>query len=335
MVEYHDLTLRDGCHAICHQLSPEMIVKHCQFAEEAGIPVVEVGHGNGLGASSILIGRALLSDHEMLSLARLHLSTTKLSCHVIPGLATVERDIEPAIRIGVDIFRIACHCTEATMTKAHIEYIASRGKTAYGALMMSATCTTEVLCDAVKKMKTYGAEAVIIMDSTGSFLPDDVRQCFTELSKIDIKLGFHAHNNLSLAVANSLAAIQSGAAIIDATVCGFGAGAGNTPLEVISTLYPCDNLHIIDCMRELNYPAPLTKTINILTAKYKLHSVFEKKIETTAKLYNLQLEPLVKALSAQNLVAGQEDLVDVIAASMSCSQQCSRKKAVEQCDELN
>ena len=319
MVEYHDLTIRDGCHAISHQLTAETIVKHCQFAEKAGIPVVEVGHGNGLGATSILIGEALLSDHEMLTLARANLKTTKLSCHVIPGLATVTRDIEPAIRVGVDIFRIACHCTEATMTKAHIEYVTSRGKTAYGALMMASTCTTEVLCDAVEKMKSYGAQAVIIMDSTGSFRPDEVHACFLRLSQIGIKLGFHAHNNLALAVANSLAAIEGGAEIIDATVFGFGAGAGNTPLEVISAIHPSGDIQILDYVSELNYPAPTTKTINILTAKYKLHSVFEKRIERASKMYNLPLEKLVQALSAKNLVAGQEDLVDVIAANMSRS----------------
>lgn len=317
MVEYHDLTIRDGCHAISHKLTADMIKKHCIFAERSKIPVIEIGHGNGLGASSILIGNAALSDIEMISLAKTYLKNTKLSVHVIPGLATIERDIEPAINLGVDIFRIASHCTEASMTKSHIEYLSSRGKTVYGALMMCATCSLDILVEEVKKMKSYGASAVIIMDSTGSFTPDKVEECFKELSKIGIKLGFHAHNNVGLAVANSLMAIQWGAEIIDATVRGFGAGAGNTPLEIMTAIHPSGDINVLESVDELDYKAPVVKIINILTAKHKLHSVFEKKILESVDKYKVPLIPLVEELGARKLVAGQEDLVRVIAAQMA------------------
>lgn len=316
MVEYHDLTIRDGCHAISHKLTSDMIKKHCIFAETSGIPVMEIGHGNGLGASSILIGKSELTDIEMISLAKNYLKNTKLSVHVIPGLATVERDIAPAIELGVDIFRIASHCTEASMTKSHIEYLVKNNKTVYGALMMCATCPIEVLVEEVKKMKSYGANAVIIMDSTGSFYPEDVVKYFTELSKIGIKLGFHAHNNLGLAVSNSLAAIKSGAEIIDVTVRGFGAGAGNTPLEIMTAIHPCDNINVMETINDLEYKAPTTKIINILTAKYKLHSVFEKKILEACEKYKIPIAKLVEELGNRKLVAGQEDLVRVIASQM-------------------
>lgn len=316
MVEYHDLTIRDGCHAISHKLTSDMIKKHCIFAETSGIPVMEIGHGNGLGASSILIGKSELTDIEMISLAKNYLKNTKLSVHVIPGLATVERDIAPAIELGVDIFRIASHCTEASMTKSHIEYLVKNNKTVYGALMMCATCPVEVLVEEVKKMKSYGANAVIIMDSTGSFYPEDVVKYFTELSKIGIKLGFHAHNNLGLAVSNSLAAIKSGAEIIDVTVRGFGAGAGNTPLEIMTAIHPCDNINVMETINDLEYKAPTTKIINILTAKYKLHSVFEKKILEACEKYKIPIAKLVEELGNRKLVAGQEDLVRVIASQM-------------------
>lgn len=317
MVEYHDLTIRDGCHAIRHRLTPEMIKKHCEFVEKSNIPVMEIGHGNGLGASSILIGRATLSDTEMISLARSYLNKAKLSVHVIPGLATIDRDIEPAIKLGVDIFRIASHCTEASITKTHIEYLVRKGKTVYGALMMCATCSLDVLVGEVEKMKSYGASAVIIMDSTGSFFPKQVEECFKRLTPIGIKLGFHAHNNLGLAVANSLAAIEHGAEIIDATVHGFGAGAGNTPLEVMTTIYPSGNINLLETVEEMGYDTPVTKNINILTAKNKLHSVFEKKILESSQKYKVPLTKLVEELGNRNLVAGQEDLVQVIASQMS------------------
>ena len=120
---YHDLTLRDGSHAISHKLSEQMIIDHCIFAEEAGIEVIEIGHGNGLGASSILIGESLLTDYEMISIAKKYLKNTKLSVHIIPGIATINHDILKAIELGVDIFRVASHCTEASLTKTHIEYL--------------------------------------------------------------------------------------------------------------------------------------------------------------------------------------------------------------------
>ena len=205
---YHDLTLRDGSHAISHQLTEEMIKNHCIFAEDAGIEVVEVGHGNGLGASSILIGRSLLTDYEMISIARKYLKKTKLSVHIIPGLATITRDIDLAISLGVDIFRVASHCTEASITKTHIEYLVNKGKIVYGVLMMCATCNIDTLYEQGLLMKSYGAKAIIIMDSSGSFKPNDVSERIKKMTQLEIPIGFHGHNNFHLAVANSLAAID-------------------------------------------------------------------------------------------------------------------------------
>ena len=179
---YHDLTLRDGSHAINHQLTKEMIQAHCEFAENAGIEVVEVGHGNGIGASSLLIGKSLLSDYEIISIARKYLKQTKLSIHIIPGLATIKRDIDLAISLGVDIFRVASHCTEASLTKSHIEYLSNKGKIVYGVLMMCATSSVDVLYEQASKMKSYGASAIIIMDSSGSFKPKNVSTKFQKLS---------------------------------------------------------------------------------------------------------------------------------------------------------
>ena len=131
------------------------------------------------------------------------------------------------------------------------------------------------------------------------------------------KLGFHAHNNLGLAVANSLAAIKNGAEIIDATIHGFGAGAGNTPLEIMTVVHPSGGINVLESIDELDYEVPVTKVINILTAKHRLHSVFEKKILESAEKYGVSLTSLVEELGVRNLVAGQEDLVRVIAAQMA------------------
>ena len=132
-----DATLRDGNHAISHQLSKDNIKKYCIAANKALIPIVEVGHGNGIGASSIQVGLAKESDWTLLSVAREYLTDSKLGVHVIPGFATINKNIKPAIDIGVDIFRIASHCTEADVTARHIAYVREQGKEVYGVLMMS------------------------------------------------------------------------------------------------------------------------------------------------------------------------------------------------------
>jgi 4-hydroxy 2-oxovalerate aldolase len=311
---YHDLTLRDGSHAISHQITEQMIIDHCIFAEDAGIEVIEVGHGNGLGASSLTIGESLVSNYEMIKIARKHLKKTKLSVHIIPGYATINRDIEPAILLGVDIFRIASHCTEASLTKSHIEYLSKKGKTVYGVLMMAAKCSPETLFNEASKMKTYGAMAIIIMDSTGSFLPKDVHDRIQLLKNLEIPIGFHGHNNLGLAVANSLAAIESGASIIDVTLKGFGAGSGNTPLEIMAYLHESTLINknkILEHCDKFIIPIPVCKPINILTSINKLASGFDKHILKSSEKFGISYINLTNELGKQNLNAGQEDFINI------------------------
>ena len=229
-----DSSLRDGNHSVKHTISLDSIEKYCKFAESAGIPIIEAGHGNGLGASSLLIGQSPYTDTEILTTARKHLKNTKLGIHIIPGIATIDKDIKNAIEIGVDVFRVATHCTEGTLSKSHIEFLRSQNKTVLGVLMMSALTDTQTLVKNAKHMEEYGAEAVIIMDSTGTYLPKDVYKRIQALKNdLNIEVGFHAHNNLGCAVANSLAAVEAGATYVDACIRGFGAGAGNAPLEVL------------------------------------------------------------------------------------------------------
>lgn len=325
----NDPSLRDGNHCVKHQITLDSVRRYCQFANDAGIPVVEVGHGNGLGASSILIGEMPHTDQEMLSVARENLKTSKLSVHVIPGMATIKRDIQPAIDIGVDIFRIGCHCTEATITKPHIEYIRNKGKTVYGVLMMSALIDTKTLIQEAKKMEEYGAETFLIMDSTGTYLPKDVIERITALkNSLSIKIGFHGHNNLGLAVANSLVAAECGADIIDACIRGFGAGAGNTQLETIIPVLEQSGFKtnidfkrvIMEADEVINYLVkhiPITAPINILTGLHKLFAGFEKPIIKASKMYGLQYSSLIFELGNRKLVAGQEDLIIEIAQNLN------------------
>lgn len=229
-----DPTLRDGNHAISHQLTAEQIAAYCKAADLAGVPIVEVGHGNGVGASSLQVGEAITDDATALKTARENLKKSKLGIHVIPGFATINRDLKLAMDCGVDVFRIASHCTEADITQRHISFCRNEGKTVFGVLMMSHMAEKEVLAEEARKMQDYGAEAIILMDSAGNYLPKDVKEkvgCLLE--NIQIPVGFHAHNNLGMGIANSIAAVKAGATLLDGCSRGFGAGAGNAQLEVL------------------------------------------------------------------------------------------------------
>ena len=322
-----DSSLRDGNHSVKHTISLDSIEKYCQFADKAGIPIVEVGHGNGLAASSLLIGKSPNTDKEMLTTARKHLKHSKLGIHTIPGLSTVD-DAKLAMDYGVDVFRVATHCTEATLSKSHIEALAKTNKEVYGVLMMSALITAEELDEQAKIMEDYGAQAIIIMDSTGTYLPHDVKERISLLkSKLNIKVGFHAHNNLGCAIANSLIAVESGAELIDACIRGFGAGAGNAPLELIlpvleKTGYTTgisfeETIKEADRVMDYLVPsAPITTPINVLTGLTRLFSGFEKPIIKASKLYDIEYSSLIFELGNRKLVAGQEDLILEVAQKL-------------------
>ena len=323
-----DSSLRDGNHSVKHTINLDSIKRYCQAADKAGIPIVEVGHGNGLGASSILIGPATHTDAEMLSTARKNLPNSKLGVHVIPGLATVEKDIKPAIDLGVDVFRIASHCTEATITKSHIDYLSRTNKQVIGVLMMTALASAKELLNNAQIMQDYGAQAIVLMDSTGTYLPSDVEERVGLLVDVlDIPVGFHAHNNLNYAIHNSIVAIQNGATYIDACIRGFGAGAGNAPLEILLPVldkydYSVDinfNQIIKEADNVLNYlvpKVPVSAPVNILTGLNKLFSGFERPIIKASKLNNIEYSSLIFELGNRKLVAGQEDLILEVAQQL-------------------
>ena len=322
-----DSSLRDGNHSVKHTISLDSIARYCQFADRAGVPIVEVGHGNGLAASSLLVGKSVNTDEEMLTTARKNLKNSKLGIHMIPGLATLEHT-RRAIDLGVDVVRVATHCTEATLSKSHIEALAKANVEVFGVLMMSALITPLQLLEQAKIMEGYGAKAIIIMDSTGTYLPFDVQQRIALLtSNLNIAVGFHAHNNLGCAVANSLTAVEFGADYIDGCIRGFGAGAGNAPLEILipvleqtgfqvginfqETIKEADNV-----MNYLVPSAPITTPINILTGLKKLFSGFEKPIVSASKLYGIEYSSLIFELGNRKLVAGQEDLILEVAQKL-------------------
>ncbi|HRY30144.1 MAG TPA: 4-hydroxy-2-oxovalerate aldolase [Elusimicrobiota bacterium] len=324
-----DPTLRDGNHAANHQISVQQIAAYCDGADAAGVPIVEVGHGNGIGASSLQLGESPIPDFDILRTAREHLPHSKLGIHVIPGFATIEKDLKPAIRAGVDVVRVASHCTEADITERHIGFAREAGKTVFGVLMMSHMASKELLAEEAKKMESYGAEGFIFMDSSGHFLPDDVTERVkTLLDVLEIPVGFHAHNNLGMAIANSIAAAKAGATMLDGTARGFGAGSGNAQLEVLVAVLErlgfktgIDLYKLLDLSdladRELLKEIPTIRSVSVVSGLAGVFSGFTKHVYRIAKQYEVDPRDVFFELGKRGVVAGQEDLIIEVASDLA------------------
>ena len=328
-VTISDPTLRDGNHAVRHQLKREHFAAYCRAADIANVPIVEVGHGNGLGASSMLVGECAVTDREILEVARANLTRSKLGIHLIPGFATVKKDLTQAVSMGVDVFRVASHCTEADTTERHIGYLREVGKEVYGVLMMSHMADPQTLVEEARKLESYGAEGVVIMDSAGAYLPDNVTERIAALVRgITVPVGFHAHNNLGMATANSVAAVKAGASIIDGSARGFGAGAGNAQLEVIVAVFHrlgietgIDLYKILDAAdiaeREFILTLPSISSISVVSGLYGVFSGFIKQVQKIGAELDVDPRDIFAELGKRKAVAGQESLIIEVAIELA------------------
>ena len=327
-IRIFDATLRDGSHAIGHQYTEENIRSYCRAMDAAGMDAIVVGHGNGLGASSLQVGLSLLPDSQMLRVARENLHRTKLAAFMMPGYGTIRDDLSPAVDAGVDLFKIGCHCTEANITRQHIEFLVKEGKEVYGVLMMYHLADKDILVQQAQLLESYGAAGVILMDSAGASTPEMVKGTVGLLrEKLGCRIGFHAHNNLGLAVANTYTAIQSGASIIDGTIRGFGAGAGNCQLEAIVALLmkegiPCDAdlYRMMDVSKE--YVAAWWKCdkglddINIVNGLAGVFSGFKRHVINAAERFGVDARDILMELGRRKAVAGQEDMIVSVAQEL-------------------
>lgn len=323
----HDPTLRDGQHAVRHQLDREQVRAYAAAADAARVPVVEVGHGNGLGASSYQVGHGKISDDEMLSTAREALASSRMAVLMTPAWGTSD-DLANAVRRGADIARMAVHCTEASATERHLGVIRELGAEAQGVLMMSHMATPGQLAEQCALMVGYGAQAVGIMDSAGHYLPRDVIARISAITAaVDVPVIFHGHNNLGMAVANSIAAVESGARVIDACARGFGAGAGNCQLEVLVPVlerlgYPTGiNVRQLadaaDLAERTLMPAPPTiDSTSLASGLAGVFSGFKKPVLAAAAAEGVHPWDLFHELGRRQIVAGQEDIIPDTARSL-------------------
>jgi len=324
-------TLRDGNHAVKHQITRNQIASYCKLAEQAKIPIVVAGHGNGLGASSIHLGLAREADRTILRTARKNLTKTRLGTFVLPGFATL-KDIDMAISEGVDVFQIASHCTEATVTKQYIEYAKKKGKEVYGVLMMTHMADKMDLRYQAETMMDYGAEGVFLMDSAGAMLPKNVFEKVAFLTnkitgtfRWNFPVGFHPHNNLGMAIVNGTVAVQNGATMIDGTTRGLGAGAGNCPLEVLVPVLHkmgyetgIDEEKLFECAEYIRsqFPPQDLTPLSITSGLNGVFSGFKPHVEKASKKYGVSGHKIFKELGKRKTVAGQEDQVIKVAKEL-------------------
>ena len=329
-VAVHDMTLRDGMHPKRHQMTLAQMTQIASGLDRAGVPYIEVTHGDGLGGSSVNYGFPAHTDEQYLGAVIPLMKQAKVSALLIPGIGTVDH-LMMAKDLGVHTIRVATHCTEADVSEQHIIKARSLDMDTVGFLMMAHMSDPESLVKQAKLMESYGANCIYITDSAGYMLPDDVTvrlDAVRQALKPETELGFHGHHNLAMGIANSLAAVAAGASRIDAAAAGLGAGAGNTPMEVFIAVCArmgvetgVDVFKIQDVAEDLVVPI-MDHIIRIdrdsLTLGYAgVYSSFLLFAKRAEAKYGIPARDILVELGRRGMVGGQEDMIEDTAMTMA------------------
>ena len=339
-ITLHDMTLRDGMHPKRHQMTLDQMRSIAQGLDAAGVPLIEVTHGDGLGGSSVNYGFPAHSDEEYLSTVVPLMKHSKVSALLIPGIGTVDH-LKMAHGLGVHTIRVATHCTEADVSEQHIQMARKMEMDTVGFLMMAHMNTPEGLVKQAKLMESYGANCIYVTDSAGYMLPDDVTArlgAVRDALKPETELGFHGHHNMAMGVANSIAAIEVGANRIDAAAAGLGAGAGNTPMEVLVAVLDrmgaetgVDVWKIQDVAEDLVVPImdfPIRIDRDALTLGYAgVYGSFLLFAKRAGAKYGIPSRDLLVELGKRKMVGGQEDMIEDTALTLVRQREEANRKA--------